>query len=220
MLPAYIGYLSGTSAEAAAGPDKTWYLLKHSLSFVTGFSTTVIALGIAAILVGKAFGGWMGYAGVVGGVLLLVLGLQRLGVLRLPWLHDAGFSASRSHSGRATYWRSYLTGFTLAFGWQVTLIVALTLVVGIHGSFLEKLLVLILYSIGFSAMFMMTFVFSKPLVAAFRRLGTRMVWVDRMAGVLMLLIAVVLITTDGNLLKTLADWKTGPIITSLFHGRI
>lgn len=209
-------------------------MLKHSLSFVAGFSTTVILLGLIAILIRRAFGGWMAHAGVVGGVLLIVLGLQRLGVLRLSWLHDAGLSVAPSGGdsdgvvtggqmrspGTATYVRSYLTGFTLAFGWQVTLIVALTLVVGISGPFIEKLLVLVLYSIGFSAMFLLTFVFSKPLVATFRKLGARMIWVDRTAGVLMLLIAVVLITTDGNVLKTLADWKTGPVIKALFHGRI
>lgn len=200
--------------------NRKWLMTKHSLSFVLGFSTTVIGLGIVASLIGKAFTNWMGYAGLIGGILLIILGLQRWGLLRIPWLHDAGFSKGKlSSGGQATYRRSYFTGLTLAFGWQVTLLLALSLVVGIRGSLLEKVVVLVLYSAGFSAMFLLSFLFSKPLVLVFRKLGSRMIWVDRAAGALMIFIAVALITTDGNLLKSLADWKTGPIITGLFHGK-
>ncbi|WP_258111984.1 cytochrome c biogenesis CcdA family protein [Alicyclobacillus sp. SP_1] len=222
MLPAFIGYLSGTAAEVSAGSTVKWRMTKHSVAFVAGFSTTVIGLGMIAAVLGKAFSGWIGYAGVVGGILLLLLGLQRFGALRLPWLQDAGFGRPKVSpvAEKPSYSRSYLTGFTLAFGWQVTLLLVLTLVVGLQESLFQKFLLLLIYSAGFSAMFLFTFVFSRPLVSAFRRLGRHTVWVDRAAGTLMIGIAVVLITTDGNLLKSLADWKTGPIIKSLFHGRL
>lgn len=220
MLPAYVAYLSGTAAEVSAGGKVKGAMFRHSLAFVVGFSTTIIILGMIAAIIGRLFSGWMDYSGVVGGLLLLMLSLQRFGVIHLRWLHDRGLAGGKHAAGSASLFRSYITGFTLAFGWQVTLIVALTMVASLHVSWLMTLLVLLVYSAGFSVMFFITFIFSSSLVRAFRSLGSRMIWVDRGAGLLMMGVALLLIFDDNNALKTLADWKTGPIIKALFHGHL
>ena len=86
MVPAYIAHLAGVSAVEAAD-DQRGVTFRHSLAFVLGFSAVFVALGASVGAVGYVVRDHLPTIEKVAGVLLIVLGLNLLGILRIPWLY-------------------------------------------------------------------------------------------------------------------------------------
>jgi cytochrome c-type biogenesis protein len=86
LVPAYIAHLTGVSAspEAAAGRRET---LTHALAFVSGFGIVFTVIGASVGLAGSLITDAMPTLEKVAGVFLIVLGLNLMGVVRIPWLY-------------------------------------------------------------------------------------------------------------------------------------
>ena len=85
MVPAYLMHLAGVSADAEIGQQRG-VTFRHSLAFVVGFSAVFVALGAFAGAFGFFVQDHLSTLGKIAGVLLIVLGLNLLGILRIPWL--------------------------------------------------------------------------------------------------------------------------------------
>src|SRR3989304_9492628 len=83
LVPAYITHLVGS----AAGARRRGVGLFHALAFVGGFSLVFVVLGASVGMVGSLAGGSMPLLRRIAGVMLMALGLQMMGILRLPFLH-------------------------------------------------------------------------------------------------------------------------------------
>ena len=116
VVPAYLGQLGAlavatptlrvaspgqpvlaTDAGAIAAPAATtlaptstalrrWQVLPHALAFVLGFTLVFTVLGVAGAFVGGQIGQSLPFLRQVGGLILVVLGLNLAGVLRLSAL--------------------------------------------------------------------------------------------------------------------------------------
>ena len=86
MVPAYVMHLAGVSAEANAAGQRS-ATFRHSVAFVFGFSMVFIALGASVGAVGFIVRDNIATLEKIAGVLLIVLGLNLLGILRIPWLY-------------------------------------------------------------------------------------------------------------------------------------
>ncbi len=101
LVPAYLGQLTAVAvagAPAGAAPSR-WLALRHALAYVVGFGTVFTLLGVSATYAGGALGSWLPLLRQVGGVILIVMGLNLAGVLRIGGLWrtwrplDAGAAA-------------------------------------------------------------------------------------------------------------------------------
>jgi cytochrome c-type biogenesis protein len=101
VVPAYLGQLGavtvgtatvvGTSVTSETGSGGAapirWVALRHALAFVAGFGVVFTVLGITASYVGGFLSPHLPWLRAVGGALLIVLGLQLAGVVRIPLLN-------------------------------------------------------------------------------------------------------------------------------------
>jgi cytochrome c-type biogenesis protein len=107
LVPAYLGQLTAAAvAGSAVAPDGTvvtpsrWTAFRHALAYVGGFGAVFTFLGITATFAAAGLSPWMPVLRQVGGAILVLLGLNLAGVLRIPALErswrplDAGASAS------------------------------------------------------------------------------------------------------------------------------
>jgi cytochrome c-type biogenesis protein len=78
LVPAYIGYMVGATGEA----DRRRSFF-HGLAFVTGFTVVFVAFWASIGLIGYVLADAMQYLRVVGGMILIVFGLQVAGVINL-----------------------------------------------------------------------------------------------------------------------------------------
>ena len=87
LVPAYIGQLSAVAVvgRAEGGPSR-WLALRHALAYVVGFGAVFTILGVTATYVAGPLFDYLPILRQVGGVLLIVLGLNLAGVLRIPVL--------------------------------------------------------------------------------------------------------------------------------------
>jgi len=80
-------HLAGVSAEAGASGDARGLTFRHSVAFVLGFSVLFVALGASVGAIGFVVRDNLGTIEKVAGVLLIVMGLNLIGILRIPWLY-------------------------------------------------------------------------------------------------------------------------------------
>jgi cytochrome c-type biogenesis protein len=87
LVPAYIGQLSAVAVVGRVeGRTPRWLALSHALAYVIGFGAVFTLLGVTATYLAGPLVDYLPILRQVGGVLLIVLGLNLAGVLRIPVL--------------------------------------------------------------------------------------------------------------------------------------
>src|SRR5215213_6459524 len=106
LVPAYIGQLSAVAVvgrDPAAGTDagrSNWLAMRHALAYVIGFGSVFTLFGITATYLAGPLFDYLPFLRQAGGVILIVLGLNLAGVVRIPALDrtfrplEAGAAAS------------------------------------------------------------------------------------------------------------------------------
>ena len=85
LVPAYLGQLTAVAVAATPGgkPPSRWTAVRHAGAYVLGFGTVFTLLGITATYAGGALGQWLPVLRQVGGVILIVMGLNLAGFLTI-----------------------------------------------------------------------------------------------------------------------------------------
>lgn len=90
LVPAYVGQL--TAVAVAGGSEATtitpsrWLAFRHGLAYVAGFGSVFTLLGVTATFAAAGLSDYLPTLRKIGGVILIVLGLNLAGVLRIPRL--------------------------------------------------------------------------------------------------------------------------------------
>lgn len=121
LVPGYLGFISGISAQDLQDPLKSKSARKkiflNGLLFVIGFSLIFILLGSLFGLGGSALAHYRIWLSRVGGIFVILFGLFMIGVLRLPFLNvekNIGRIKALKPGNPAS---SLIFGATFAFGW-------------------------------------------------------------------------------------------------------
>jgi cytochrome c-type biogenesis protein len=83
LVPAFLADMAGEAALAGTERRRT---MAHAVAFVLGFATVFTALWVAVALVGALAGQMVFWLQRVGGLLLVILGMQILGLIQIPFL--------------------------------------------------------------------------------------------------------------------------------------
>lgn len=211
LVPPYLCYMAGVSVdefrentvqEAKSGVRSA--LLLSSLAFVLGFTTVFVALGAGASTVGRLLRVWQEPLAMAAGVLIILMGLNFLGVIRIPLLlRDARFHAKgKPASGIA----AYLMGLAFAFGWTPCIGPVLGPILTLAGgreTVGEGAALLAAYSLGLGIPFLIAALFSGAFMRFLGKFRVHLGRVEKVIGAL-LVIAGVLFLTGG--IQTAAYW--------------
>lgn len=176
VVPAYLGQIGIASAAATAtatvtpiaGPRVTldtsrWRVMPHAIAFVLGFSAVFTLLGVTAYVAGGPLRDNLVLLRQIGGIILIILGLNLMGVLRIPVLSRT-FQPGQAQFGQAPLGgapaRSPLGAFALgsifAVGWTPcvgpTLGAILTL--ALVSTSPQVIMLLVAYSLGLGIPFL------------------------------------------------------------------
>jgi cytochrome c-type biogenesis protein len=102
LVPAYIGQLTAVAVAGSADGSlpSRWTAFRHAVAYVAGFGLVFTMLGVTATFASAGLAPLMPALRQVGGVILIILGLNLAGAFRIPRLErtwrplDAGASAS------------------------------------------------------------------------------------------------------------------------------
>ncbi len=189
LVPLFLGHLAGLTADELRerGTAARGLLLRNAGAFVLGFSIVFVVLfGLPAGLLGRTLVGHRDTLLQVGGVFLIVLGLNTLGVLRIPIL----LREWRVHRpvGRRGHWSaSLLVGATFALGWTPCIGAILATVMAMAattGGVGGAVGLLIAYSLGLGLPFLLIAAGFGRAVPALRRVNPHLPALGRLSGVL------------------------------------
>ena len=116
LVPLYLAHLAGVGGPGQE-PDRRTVLI-HAFAFVIGFGAIFVLFGVSLGALGGVFLAYRDLTVRLGGVFMVVLGLQLVGLLHLPFLggyHQLAIPGARTGTGRLS--SSFLVGVSFAAGW-------------------------------------------------------------------------------------------------------
>ncbi|MBV8355702.1 MAG: cytochrome c biogenesis protein CcdA [Candidatus Eremiobacteraeota bacterium] len=206
LVPAYLSLLTGETLEDLKGETATIarvQTLAHALAFVLGFSIVFVLLGLTASAVGGALAEHRTLISQVGGFVVVVLGLQMMGFIRIPFL----MMDKRAHltHDRRTFWTSLIVGMAFAAGWSPCIgpILAGILALASQAHNGEAAWLLSLYSLGLALPFIVTAAAIGAVVPLLTKVRRFLPAIEFAAGAFLIAVGFVLV---NNAFLNVAGW--------------
>jgi cytochrome c-type biogenesis protein len=211
LVPPYLCYMAGVSVDdfrgdtPAAGQARArGALLLAAVAFVLGFSTVFVALGAGASSIGAFLRAWQQELAIAAGIVIIVMGLNFLGILRIPLLsREARF---QSGGKPASALGAYVMGLAFAFGWTPCIGPVLGPILTLAGgrdTVTDGALLLAAYSLGLGIPFLVAAMFSGAFMRFLQRFRVHLGRVEKAIGAL-LVVAGILFVTGG--VQTASYW--------------
>jgi cytochrome c-type biogenesis protein len=199
LIPSYVGFITGMTVEEAE--RRRWNALLHGLWFVGGFTLVFVLLGAAASAVGSLLRDYQVWLGRVGGALLILFGLYLLGILRPAFLmRERRVQLARKPLG---YFGSGVVGFTFGAAWTPCIgpiLGGILTLAATQTGLAQGMALLTVYALGLAVPFLVTAVALERFLIWFQRFRPYIVWVDRVAGGMLIVLGILLITDRFTLL--------------------
>lgn len=181
LLPVYVSYFAG-------GADKKIKVLPRAVSFVFGFTMVFCLLGIFAGTLGAALSKFRTYVNIVCGLIVILLGLNFLEIIRIPF-----FSASHG--------KYHESGIFSAFVFGVVFSVSHTPCVGAFlgsalmmasasGTLLKGALLLLTYSLGMGIPFLVSAVLLNRLTAVLDSIKKNYRIINIVCGIFLIVVGI------------------------------
>lgn len=211
LVPGYISVISGVSygelrhQPEGNNPLKRVIFLK-SLLFIVGFSVVFVALGASFTLLGQVLAHYRGVMSKVGGVLIVIFGLYTAGWLKFAPLmrdvHPLQFAAKP-----VGILGPFLVGLSFGFAWTPcvgpTLGAILTLAGGAE-SLSQGTTLLAVYALGLAVPFLLSSLTFNAFIAFFSRFNFLLPMLQRLGGLVLVAMGVLLFTDYLTVLNAYA----------------
>lgn len=197
LVPPYLCYMAGVSmddfragmeTEKAQAKAGKWSVLLPALLFTLGFSTVFVALGAGASSVGMLLRQHLDLLSKIGGLIIIVMGLNFLGVFRIGFLaREARFQGAGKP---ATLTGAYVMGLAFAFGWTPCIGPVLGTILGVAASketVTGGATLLAIYSLGLAIPFWIAAGFSGAFMRFLTRFRKYLGMVEKGLGLLLVL---------------------------------
>ncbi len=214
LIPSYLTYITGLSLEDVSKSRRA--SLVHALLFVLGFTMIFVAFGAIATTFGRLLLAYRYTISMVGGILVIVFGLYLIGVLNITaFMRDRRIHLADKPVG---YLGTVIVGIAFGAGWSPCLgpILGAILTVAASTADMNRGLALLLaYSLGLAVPFIAAALMVERFLRIFARIKTQMVWVQRVAGGLLLGVGVLMVTGYMAVLSSMMQKVTPEFIRRL-----
>jgi len=212
LVPSYISFITGISfKDLTVGTDKKrirYMTLTNSLSFILGFSSVFIALGVSSSGLGRFFFSYADVIRVLGGIIVIFFGLFIAGFLKLDFLM---IQKKIYLSGKpAGYIGTFIVGMTFAAGWSPCIgpiLGAILVYAGSKGSAYYGFQLLAAYSLGMAVPFLAAALGINVFLTYSAKLAKHMRAIMIISGLLLVIFGILLLTdqlrTLGKLMPDL-----------------
>lgn len=209
LVPSYLGFLTGMTMEEMS--DRRRWAVLHALAFVAGFSLVFILLGAGATVLGATLKFHRLWLARIGGVMLIAFGLYSMGLLRISAFdRDQRVHLDRKPMG---FLGSALVGMAFAAGWTPCLgpvLGGILMMAGtVGGENVSKgILLLAAYSAGLAVPFLIAAYAVDSFRDWFVKFRRWLPWVQRVSGVILVVMGVLLVTGEFTRLAALLQRAT------------
>lgn len=198
MLPIYVSYFAG------GGQRRIGQTLACASAFVAGFTVVFTAMGALAGTIGGLFAGQNHIVDFVSGILVIVFGLNYLGIFR--WNLFRGGSQTMNMQDLSVF-TAALFGMVFSLGWTPCVgafLGSALMLASQQGHVLEGMGMLLAYSMGLGIPFLISAVLIDGLKGAFNWIKQHYGIINKLSGCFLIFIGILMATgTLGRLLRIL-----------------
>jgi len=193
LVPSYLGFITGFTINEMT--DRRRMAMIHAFLFVLGFTLIFMLLGAAATSLGQALKYYQVWIQRVGGLLIILFGFYCLGIFKLPFLdQDARLHLDRKPLG---FLGSVLVGMAFAAGWTPCIgpiLGGILMLAADAASVSRGMVLLFAYSMGLAVPFLIAAYAAESFLDWFKRFRRFLPWVQRISGVLLIIVGVLMAT--------------------------
>ena len=193
LVPSYLSYVTGMSGVAELQARRHIALL-HAALFSLGFTLIFVALGASATALGRLLNHYQQWIERAGGALIVVFGLYTLGVLKIGvFSRELRVDLGRQPVG---FLGSVLAGMAFGAGWTPCIgpiLGAILLYTGSQADLGKGIPLLVSYSLGLALPFLAAAAALEAFLRWFQRFRRYIGWVERVAGVLLIVVGVMMV---------------------------
>lgn len=200
LVPIYLGYLSGAAVTPQGVAVSRGQVMTHALIFVAGFTTIFVAIWSALFALTQFFDKQL--LGHISGVILIVFGINMLGIIKIPFLYQEARVQLRMNE--LGYPRSFLTGMAFAAGWTPCVGPMLSLIISAATqtqTALEGTALLLMYSAGLGIPFLVTAYALDTMVTRLKGFNKYLHAIEIGSGVILIIVGILLLTDRFQILN-------------------
>ncbi len=208
LLPAYIGYVTGVSVkelrEKGYGPFRR-KMITSSLLYILGFSLVFVLIGAASASIGASLRRYDFVIQRVGGLVILILGLEFAGILKLPFLAQTKQFSLPKWTDKLGHARAFFIGVVFATAWTPCVgavlgsILALAATTGLA---VEGAALLFVYSLGISIPFMIVSLTLASAPKYLKVITRRIDVIAKFSGIMLAILGILLLTDTYRFLNS------------------
>jgi cytochrome c-type biogenesis protein len=199
LVPAYLGFITGRSAEElqnARGRARVG-IVTQGLAFVLGLAVIFALLGASASVLGQTLLQNQERLYQIGGIVVVIFGLQMLGVTQIPLLArtaritEVTPNVQRSHAG------AFLMGLAFGAGWTPCVGPFLAGLLGLASqqqTVGAGVLLLLIYALGLGLPFLLAGFAVTRSLSVMRSIRPHMLTIERLSGALLIAMGLLLFT--------------------------
>lgn len=199
MLPIYISYFAG------GGERRIKKTLAGACGFVLGFTAVFVALGALAGTAGSFFKEYQTAVNIVSGVIVIIFGLNFLGLFKLNIFKGSKRKAKTENMG---FFSAVVFGIIFSVGWTPCVgafLGSALMLAAQRGRVFEGVLMLLAYSAGLGVPFILSAVLIDYLKSAFDFIKRHYKVINTVCGIILVVIGALMATgTLGRLLSILS----------------
>ncbi|SDI57093.1 cytochrome c biogenesis CcdA family protein [Natribacillus halophilus] len=196
LLPAYLAQLTGANVSSGAINADRRLIFSRSIGFILGFTIIFLLLGLSSTLLGSWFNQYSSAIMQVGGILIIVFGLQMTGLISIRALFTEK-RVAKTPKKATSFSGSVLFGLVFAAGWTpcigITLGSILTLA-GASGTMLTGSTMLFAYSMGLGLPFIGISLLYAQSFQKLSSINRFLPAIQKGSGVIMIILGILLFT--------------------------
>lgn len=185
MLPLYFFYLGGSNKKD---------LMKNAIGFVLGFTITFTLLGAFSGQIGSLLVKYQTLVNIVGGIIIILFGLNYMGLLKLPTFSNNQIKFDTSN---LSFVRSILFGLIFSISWTPcvgTFLASALMLAATQSSSIEGILLLLAYSAGLAVPMLLSALLLDQLQDAFTWIKQNYEKINKVCGVLLIVLGILMMT--------------------------
>ena len=197
LVPVYISLMSNRAIYRSDDIkiSERLYLFLNSVFFVLGFSIVFIILGSTATIIGQALQNYSSIIIRIGGVILIIFGLQYTGLFKIRFLNiEKRFSAPSSL--KTGYLGSFIIGVIFSFGWVpcVGMILSgILLMASQLDTLLQGIILLAVFSLGLGLPFIFASIFISFFSKFLKKINRHLNIISIISGIFLVALGIIFV---------------------------
>ena len=195
ILPIYLSMLSNSSVDDIRSSDfKSKVLIKNTILFVLGISTTFFILGSSINALSSRFNNNKNIIMILGGFIIIIMGLFHAGIIKFDLLNRE--KRLNIKQNKMSSFSAFVLGFTFSFGWTPCIgpILASVLVMASSTeNIVTSNLLILTYTIGFIVPFIIASIFYSKLYKRFDAIKKHMNVIKKISGAIIIIAGLIML---------------------------